>query len=88
MMMWHATSLRLSLQFMVILRTLPHHQICLQIVMEATTSLTLLAPAYNYPDTLQSTSQHNVDIQVKAFPIFVPWGGQYLEEVHTKMKMK
>ena len=84
MMMWHATSLRLSLQLMVILKTFPHHQICLQIVMEAATSLTLLAPAYDYPDTLQSTSQHNVDIQVKAFPHFVPWVGQYLEGVLTK----
>ena len=52
--------------------------------MEAATSLTLLAPAYDYPDTLQSTSQHNVDIQVKAFPYFVPWVGQYLEGVLTK----
>ena len=72
MMMWHATSLRLSLQFMVILRTLPHHQICLQIVMEAATSLTLLAPAYDSPDTPQSTSQHNMDIQVRLFHFLFP----------------
>ena len=45
-MMWHTTIQRLSQQLMVILRTLPLHQISLQIEMEAAISLTLLAPAH------------------------------------------
>ena len=68
-MMWHASSWTLSLQLVVIPQKLTHHQICLQVVTEGATSLTLLLRLMNFPDTPQSTSQHNVDLQVKVFPL-------------------
>ena len=62
----------LSLQLKVILRQLTHHQISLQVVTEAATSLTLLLQLMNSPDSPPSTSQHNQDIQVKVFHFLFP----------------